>query len=77
MNAALLEAKDHKLGDIYCGSGVCQLSLSKIRWPDDFVPPRPLSKITISTIEEFKSIVESVAPQLEPLDIQAIIAENL
>lgn len=74
---AKLEAKTHALGEIYTGSGVCQLPLAKIRWPDDFIPPRTFSKITVSTLEEFKTIMESIAPQLEPLDIQAIIAENL
>lgn len=74
---AKILAKTHALGEIYSGSGVCQLPLAKIRWPDDFIPPRTFSKITVSTIEEFKNIMETIAPQLEPLDIQAIIAENL
>ncbi|ODM92106.1 Radial spoke head 1 [Orchesella cincta] len=74
---AKILARTHQLGEIYTGSGVCQLPLAKIRWPDDIILPRTFSKITVSTIEEFKSVVESIAPQLEPLDIQAIIAENL
>jgi hypothetical protein len=74
---ALKLARTHVIGEPYTGSGVCQLNLSKIRWPDDCPPELKNSTMSITSLEEFKNVVQSVMTQIEPLDLDAIVKANL
>jgi len=73
--AAKRLAMTHKLGDAYTGAS-CQPDDAVIKWPDD-TPCINFSRMSISTLEEFKSAVQAVVPQIEPLDMDALIAANL
>jgi len=74
---ALKLARTHAMGEPYTGSGVCQLSLARIKWPDDCPPELKNSTMSITSLDEFKNVVQSVMTQIEPLDMDAIIAANL